>query len=89
MVVGLIIIGVITVGVNTDVDPVLVESSGLLEPSLLGWQLLYILPVAIFTNVFFISVRTFSSCTTTRPPDPPSSGPSYAHSTPLRRSATH
>lgn len=66
MVVGLIILGVITVGVETHVDKSLVESSGLLKPSLLGWQLLYILPVAILTNDFFISgfwMRTFASKT--------------------------
>ena len=66
MVVGLIILGVITVGVETEVDRSLVDSSGLLNPSLLGWQLIYILPVAIFTNDFFISgfwMRTFASKT--------------------------
>ena len=63
---GLIIISVITVGVKTDIDRDLVSSSGLLGPSLLGWQLMYILPVAIFTNDFFISgfwMRTFASKT--------------------------
>ena len=66
MVVGLIIIGVITVGVETNVDRSLVNSSGLLDASLLGWQLIYILPVAILTNDFFISgfwMRTFASKT--------------------------
>lgn len=64
--VGLIIIGVITVGVETKIDRSLVESSGLLNSSLLGWQLIYILPVAILTNDFFISgfwMRTFASKT--------------------------
>lgn len=66
MVVLLIIIGVISVGVNVDVDRTLVRSSGLLEPSLLGWQLIYILPIAILTNDFFLSgfwMRTFASKT--------------------------
>jgi Na+/proline symporter len=66
MVVLLIIIGTITVGVKTNVDRSLVESSGLLNASLLGWQLIYILPVAILTNDFFISgfwMRTFASKT--------------------------
>jgi len=66
MVVGLIILAVITVGVETHIDPALVASSGFLEPSLLGWQLIYILPVAIVTNDFFISgfwMRTFASKT--------------------------
>ena len=63
---GLIVIAVISVGVETRVDPSLVESSGLLDPSLLGWQLIYILPVAVLTNDFFISgfwMRTFASKT--------------------------
>lgn len=66
MVVLLIIIGVITVGVETHIDRSLVDSSGLLDASLLGWQLIYILPVAILTNDFFISgfwLRTFASKT--------------------------
>ena len=66
MIIGLIIIAVITIGVETRVDPELVQSSGLLGPSLLGWQLIYILPVAIVTNDFFISgfwLRTFASKT--------------------------
>ncbi|ERF76827.1 hypothetical protein EPUS_08007 [Endocarpon pusillum Z07020] len=66
LVVMLIIIGVITVGVEVDVDRSLVGSSGLLDASLLGWQLIYILPVAILTNDFFISgfwMRTFASKT--------------------------
>jgi len=66
MVVGLIILGVITVGVETHINHSLVSSSGLLSPSLLGWQLIYILPVAIVTNDFFVSglwMRTFASKT--------------------------
>ncbi|KAG6303297.1 hypothetical protein E4U09_000389 [Claviceps aff. purpurea] len=64
MVVGLIIVATITVGVKADVKRELVDASHLLEPSLLGWQLLYILPVAVLTNDFFLSnfwLRTFSS----------------------------
>jgi len=44
----------------------LIESSGYLNASLLGWQLIYILPVAILTNDFFLSsfwMRTFASKT--------------------------
>jgi hypothetical protein len=66
MVVGLVILAVITVGVETKIDRSLVESSGFLNSSLLGWQLIYILPVAILTNDFFISgfwMRTFASKT--------------------------
>jgi hypothetical protein len=66
MVIGLIIVAVITVGVETHVDRSLVDSSGLLDASLLGWQLVYILPVAVLTNDFFLSgfwMRTFASKT--------------------------
>ena len=37
MVLGLIVLCVITVGVETDIDRSLVNSSGLLNASLLGW----------------------------------------------------
>lgn len=66
MVVGLIIIATITIGVKTEIKTELIESSGLTKPSLLGWQLLYILPVAVLTNDFFLSnfwLRAFSSKT--------------------------
>lgn len=66
MVVGLIAIAAIAVGVETKIDTELIESSGLTRPSLLGWQLLYILPIAITTNDFFLSgfwLRTFASKT--------------------------
>lgn len=66
MVILLIIIACITVGTTTHIDRSLIESSGFLEPSLLGWQLIYILPVAVLTNDFFISgfwLRTFASKT--------------------------
>jgi hypothetical protein len=64
MVLGLIIMGVIAVGVETNIDRNLIDQSGYLKPSLLGWQLIYILPVAILTNDFFLSgfwMRTFAS----------------------------
>lgn len=66
MVVGLIILATITIGVKVDIKKSLIQSSGLTKPTLLGWQLLYILPVAILTNDFFLSnfwLRTFSSKT--------------------------
>lgn len=66
MIVGLIIIATITIGAETKIDRSLIESSGLTEANLLGWQLLYILPVAILTNDFFLSnfwLRTFASKT--------------------------
>ena len=66
MVLGLVMVAIITVGVETKIDKSLVESSGLLNSSLLGWQLIYILPVAVLTNDFFVSgfwMRTFASKT--------------------------
>lgn len=66
MVVGLIILAAITVGARTEIDRSLIDSSGLLNASLLGWQLLYILPVALLTNTFFLShvwLRIFASRT--------------------------
>lgn len=66
MVVGLIIIATITIGVKTEINRDLIDQSGLTKPSLLGWQLLYILPVAVLTNDFFLSnfwLRAFSSKT--------------------------
>jgi hypothetical protein len=66
MVVGLIVIATIAVGVSSKIDPSLIDDSGLAKPSLLGWQLLYILPVAVLTNDFFLSnfwLRTFASKT--------------------------
>jgi hypothetical protein len=66
MVLGLIILGVISVGVETHIDRSLIDQSNYLKPSLLGWQLIYILPVAILTNDFFLSgfwMRTFASRT--------------------------
>ncbi|KAH0423125.1 hypothetical protein CcaCcLH18_12410 [Colletotrichum camelliae] len=66
MVVCLIIIVAITMGVKTDIDTSLIDTSGLLKPTLLGWQLLYILPICILTNDFFLSgfwLRTFASKT--------------------------
>ena len=66
MVFFLVTVATITIGVKTNVDRSLVDSSGLLSPTLLGWQLLYILPVAVLTNDFFLSnfwIRTFASRT--------------------------
>ncbi len=53
-------------GWKPHIDTSLIDSSGLLEANLLGWRLLYILPVAILTNDFFLSnfwLRTFASKT--------------------------
>lgn len=66
MVVLLIIVAVISVGVETHIQKPLIDRSNYLDASLLGWQLIYILPVAILTNDFFVSgfwLRTFASKT--------------------------
>lgn len=66
MVLGLIIIATIAIGARTTIDPALIDSSGLTKANLLGWQLLYIFPIAILTNDFFLSnfwLRTFASKT--------------------------
>ncbi|KAB5547173.1 hypothetical protein GE09DRAFT_967196 [Coniochaeta sp. 2T2.1] len=66
MVLGLVLVATITIGVKTKIDTSLIEPSGLTHASLLGWQLLYILPVAVLTNDFFLSnfwLRTFASKT--------------------------
>lgn len=66
MVLALIVIAAISVGVETKIQKPLIEQSGYLNASLLGWQLIYILPVAVLTNDFFISgfwLRTFASKT--------------------------
>ncbi|KAJ2903719.1 putative urea transporter protein [Zalerion maritima] len=66
MVTLLIVIATITIGAKSDIQKDLIDSSGLLDASLLGWQLIYILPVAILTNNFFLAsywLRTFASKT--------------------------
>src|SRR3954465_4947924 len=64
MVLLLLLVATITIGATTHIAPRRIPESGLTKPSLLGWQLLYILPVAILTNDFFLSsfwLRTFAS----------------------------
>ncbi|KAI6089377.1 hypothetical protein F4821DRAFT_231867 [Hypoxylon rubiginosum] len=66
MICALILIATITVGVKTDIKPELIADSGLLDASLVGWQLVYILPVAVLTNDFFLAnfwLRAFASRT--------------------------
>ncbi|RKF56920.1 urea transport protein [Golovinomyces cichoracearum] len=61
-----VFIATVTIGFETKIDQRLVDSSGLTDSSLLGWQLLYILPMAVLTNDFFLSnfwIRTFASKT--------------------------
>ncbi|KAK9454072.1 hypothetical protein V1511DRAFT_404897 [Dipodascopsis uninucleata] len=60
----LLIIVSIAMGTNIDIDRSQITASGLLGSSKLGWQLLYILPVAIASNDCFMSgfwIRTFAS----------------------------
>ncbi|KAI2634680.1 hypothetical protein GGS26DRAFT_589599 [Hypomontagnella submonticulosa] len=66
MICCLIVIATITIGVKTEIKPELIADSGLLNSSLVGWQLIYILPVAILTNDFFLAnywLRAFASKT--------------------------
>jgi Na+/proline symporter len=66
LLIAIVIIATITIGAKTNIDRSLIEPSGLTKPNLLGWQLIYILPVAILTNDFFLSqfwIRTFASKT--------------------------
>lgn len=60
----LVIICAVAMGTRIDIHRELIGTSGLLDANLLGWQLMYILPVAIFTNDCFMSgfwLRTFAS----------------------------
>lgn len=64
MVLVLVVICTIAMGTKIDIDHSLIAPSGLLNANLLGWQLMYILPVAIITNDCFLSgfwLRTFAS----------------------------
>lgn len=66
MVTILLVVCGVAMGTQIDIDTSRIESSGLLKASTLGWKLIYILPVAIVTNDFFLSgfwLRTFASRT--------------------------
>lgn len=66
MVLLFVVVGLISVGVTVDIDRNLIAESNYLNANLLGWQLLYILPVAILTNDFFLSnfwMRAFAAKT--------------------------
>lgn len=60
----LLIIVACAMGSYIHIDKSLIGESGLLKSSTLGWQLIYILVIAIFTNDFFMSgfwLRTFAA----------------------------
>lgn len=64
MVLLLLIVCSVAMGAKIDIDTSSIGPSGLLDASQLGWQLIFILPVAIATNDFFLSgfwLRTFAS----------------------------
>ncbi|KAI0886086.1 uncharacterized protein GGS22DRAFT_159857 [Annulohypoxylon maeteangense] len=66
MICCLILVATITIGAKTEIKRELIVDSGLLDPSLVGWQLVYILPVAVLTNDFFLAnfwLRAFASKT--------------------------
>ena len=56
MICGLIVICTIAIGTTVEIQPELVDSSELLKPSLLGFQLIYILFVGIICADMFLSV---------------------------------
>ncbi|KAF3930227.1 hypothetical protein ABW20_dc0104135 [Dactylellina cionopaga] len=62
----LIVICTISIGTKSHIDTALIEPSGLTKATLLGWKLMYILPVAVCTNFMFLSpfwMRSFASRT--------------------------
>lgn len=62
----LLIVVSCSMGAYINIDTSLIGESGLLKESKVGWQLIYILIVAIFTNDLFMSgfwLRTFASRT--------------------------
>ncbi|KAK6522120.1 hypothetical protein TWF281_002686 [Arthrobotrys megalospora] len=66
LVLCMIIICTISIGTKSHIDTSLIEPSGLTHATLLGWKLLYILPVAVATNFMFLSpfwMRSFASRT--------------------------
>lgn len=66
LVILLVIICAAGMGSYIEIDKSAVGPSGLLKANLLGWQLMWILPVAIFTNDCFMAgfwLRTFASKT--------------------------
>lgn len=63
---GLIIVVACAIGGYVDIDTSKIAESGLLKSNKLGWQLIYILVVAIFTNDLFMAgfwLRTFAAKT--------------------------
>lgn len=62
----MIVIVAAAMGHYVELDTSMIAESGLLKPNLVGWQLIYILVVAIFTNDMFMSgfwLRTFAAKT--------------------------
>ncbi|KAI5801707.1 hypothetical protein DFH27DRAFT_557672 [Peziza echinospora] len=64
MICGLVLICTIAIGTTVEIDRSLIHSSGLLNDSKLGYQLIYILFIGIITSDMFLSplwLRTFAS----------------------------
>ncbi|KAH3664369.1 hypothetical protein WICMUC_005754 [Wickerhamomyces mucosus] len=60
----LVVVMSCSIGAYVHIDPSKIGESGLLKGNLVGWQLIYILVIAIFTNDMFMSgfwLRTFAS----------------------------
>ncbi|KAH3683440.1 hypothetical protein WICPIJ_005597 [Wickerhamomyces pijperi] len=61
---AMIVIVAAAMGHYVEIDTSKIAESGLLKPNLVGWQLIYILIMAIFTNDMFMSgfwLRTFAA----------------------------
>ena len=56
MICGLIVICSIAIGTTVETDTRLIEPSGLMKPSLLGYQLIYSLFIGIICSDMFLSV---------------------------------
>lgn len=56
MICGLILVCSIAIGTTVNIDTTLIEPSGLTKPSLLGYQLIYILFIGIICSDMFLSV---------------------------------
>ena len=53
----LLILCTIAIGTNIHIDPAIMHASGLVKPTQLSWQLLFIFFVAISFNLLIITVR--------------------------------
>jgi len=57
MIIMLMVLCTIAIGTTVKIDRSTIHSSGLVQPTQLSWQLLFIFFVAIFFNLLIIAVR--------------------------------